>query len=277
MKILVPVDFSDASKTALQYAIPLAIHQHAEIRVLHAYYPDIDPRNPEHTLYLKPPVEMESITRKRLEHFVAETLEKTTGADKVKMFLQVSEGFAANQIIRQSAIPGTSWVLMGVQKGHTLRKKLLGSVSRSIALQTRCPAIFIPEGTIYRDFANIIYACDYRSVKPAAIKRIILFAARFGARVHFVHVKDEYSFPMDTAWFDKIIQQSAPFVPFTVTTIQDHSTIQGLNHYCDQIEADLIAIATKEHGFFDSFFHKSISDELVVQAGAPLMLLRIPD
>jgi nucleotide-binding universal stress UspA family protein len=136
--ILVPIDFSDCSLDALEYAIPLAKRFEASVTILHV-------------------LEWVSVG---LDFSVAELAEAATvrkqTESRVLEFAAVirAQGLAAEAVIRGGGAPadfvlacagerGADMIIMGTHGRRGLSRLFIGSVAEAVLRQTECPVITV--------------------------------------------------------------------------------------------------------------------------------------
>lgn len=66
-------------------------------------------------------------------------------------------------------------MVMGTKGAGNELTKMLGSVSSNLAQNAECPVLLVPDGVIYRDFKNVLYASNYESTDRKMIEEIIDF------------------------------------------------------------------------------------------------------
>lgn len=147
--ILVPVDFSECSQKALQYAISCAKQFGAELALLHVVQPY--PAVPEMA-----PVDIESI---------AEAKKKLAEAKGV-----IDKGVSAKTLVRVGNPPveivdaaracGSDLIIISTH-GHTgLARVFLGSTTEKVVRQAPCPVLVVRQ--CEREFLSEAGACERR-------------------------------------------------------------------------------------------------------------------
>ena len=136
-KILVPVDFSDCSKKALQYAIPFARQFGAELTLLHVIEPDV----------VLPAAET-------LPQFIAESpeaaqrsledLRETVGAD-IPSKLIMRKGIPHIEILEMANEIGTDLVILSTHGRTGLSHVLLGGTTEKVVRRAGCPVLIVRE------------------------------------------------------------------------------------------------------------------------------------
>jgi nucleotide-binding universal stress UspA family protein len=136
-RILCPVDFSEPSERALEYALGLAERHGAQVDVVHVFqFPTFAVE--DGTLDL-PPFLQENLSkrlRERLEQFV---LEKASEGSKTTV--QVLEGVPYVEIME--AAKGRDLIVMATHGRTGLSRLLLGSVAERVVRGSEIPVLTI--------------------------------------------------------------------------------------------------------------------------------------
>jgi nucleotide-binding universal stress UspA family protein len=133
-RILAPIDFSEASLKALQYAALLAQRLPAELVLLHVVKPS--PAYAE-----LPLINMGAIERARGE---LETL-KLNKAATVRSNAVVREGYPHTEILKAADELGVDLIVMSTHGRTGLAHALLGSTSEKVVRYAECPVLVLPE------------------------------------------------------------------------------------------------------------------------------------
>jgi len=145
-KILVPTDFSEASKAALKYACELATATNASLCILHAFE---DPYPvggcPEHCSLPQDYFEhFDRSARRRLDAFVEAVVAPDEGKQH-RVRLVVRRGTAAPQILRYlHEHDDIDLVVMATHGRGGVARLMMGSVADKIVRAAKCPVLTIP-------------------------------------------------------------------------------------------------------------------------------------
>lgn len=140
-KILVPIDFSDCAKKALQYATPLAQQYNAGITLLYvapapAYgggeYGIID--------YSTVTTETTAAGEKRLERFAADEIRAEVAVERI-----VRTGSATAEIIDVAEHLPADIIVISTHGYSGLKHVLLGSVAEHVVRHAPCPVLVVRE------------------------------------------------------------------------------------------------------------------------------------
>jgi universal stress protein A len=149
-RLLCPVDFSDSSIDALNYAMSLAQEADARLTVLHVMQYDLDVEAPE--MYETVIADRRlSVTdyRRRCEEYSRERLRaavpETVGAYcAVEVLLAAGKPY--REILRAAAQQQADLIVMGVQGRGAADLTIFGSTTQHVVRQATCPVLTIRKG-----------------------------------------------------------------------------------------------------------------------------------
>lgn len=146
-KILVPVDFSDCSRAALEYAYFLAQHFDAMVDVFHAWTapPYVSPylavqisrRNGE-------PETLEALARGEASRQMEEFLKNTAPPSGLKVGVRIEFGIESDAI--QAAAASYDLIVMGTHGRSGVSHFFMGSVAEKVIRNAPCPVITVRTG-----------------------------------------------------------------------------------------------------------------------------------
>ena len=133
-EILVPVDFSECSQKALQYAIPFAKQFGAQLTLLHVVQPY--PAVPEMA-----PVDIESIQDAKQK-----LVETKAAIDKgISARAQVRVGNPPAEIVDAATQGGSDLIILSTHAHTGLARVFLGSTAEKVVRQAPCPVLVVRE------------------------------------------------------------------------------------------------------------------------------------
>lgn len=267
-KIIVPVDFSEASENALTYGLNLAKTLNAAVEVLHVYHPEISTDE-----YM--PITMsaqEQSRRDKLDQLVESLSSEWNGilADEL-IQPKFVVGFAADELISASKDDNEPLIVMGSSGSSANVKKILGSVTTKVALQAKCPVYIIPPDAKYNSLDNVVYCSKTESMDSQLANKVINLIKADTPTVHLLHIGLDANYQMDLLL--EVWNQFYPDGQIKDVLVPLETESKVINEYCQEADADLLVVARKERNFLQDLFHKSITKELVISATKPMLIL----
>lgn len=289
-KILVPVDFSDASLRACSFALGLAGKLKAEIKLIHVYYNpvlDIAPFDTSHAYqinlvnYLH---ESEQNARHQLVKLAKDLKQqvKTTNPD-LKISTSLSNGLAAEEIASAASKFKPGLIIIGTRGIGNQTGGFLGSVTAKLIEKTKTPILAIPEHSRFTSLdkiKHVMYATDFDPSDHLAISRLINLLHPFNVSLHCVHI----SVGIKKSW-DKVkmeglntfLKKEYKKYPVQCEIIVSDDIINGMEAYIRDNNIDVIALNNHNRGLLSSFFTPSITRKVLNRISKPLFIFKAID
>jgi nucleotide-binding universal stress UspA family protein len=149
-RILCPVDFSDSSLHALNYAMSLAQEADARLTVLHVVVYDLEVEAPESPEAVSADRRLSVADyRSRCEEYSRERL-RTAVPEAVRAYATVETLLAAGkpyrEILRVAADQAADLIVMGAQGRGGADLMLFGSTTQHVVRQAACPVLTLRKG-----------------------------------------------------------------------------------------------------------------------------------
>lgn len=137
-RILCPIDFSEPSETALDYAVDLASKFEADVEVVHVYQLPVYAL-PDGAMMAGP--EFTTKVTAELQKALDELASKKDGA---KLSTHLVEGIPYKEIVRMAGELDADLVVMGTHGRTGIKHLLLGSVAERVVRSSERPVITVP-------------------------------------------------------------------------------------------------------------------------------------
>ncbi len=212
--ILCPIDFSDFSAAAYQYALSLAEYYKARIIALHIVelwkYPFADYAALEAD-YAKFSSALCEGGEVQLQRFV-----KQHSGRGVQPELVVRQGNAPRCILSLAQTENMEVIVMGTHGRQGFDRLVLGSTTDRVVRRAACPVLVVsdsshnalatgPDGR--HRLSRILYCTDFSNNSERARGYAMSLAAEYGAELVLLHVAES---PSDVARAEEIIAERTP-------------------------------------------------------------------
>jgi nucleotide-binding universal stress UspA family protein len=197
-RILCPIDFSECSVTAYDYAQSLAWHYKATLILHHVidsltpYYPYFAYPDPYHEVCRKLHAEAEQ----QLQEFA-----KKHSWRGIQPQCAVQDGVATDLILGLAEAQAVNLIVMGTHGLGGLDHLALGSVTEKVLRKARCPVLavrrpahaFAPPGgePDLVQLHRILYCTDFSDYSEQAWDHAISLAAEYDAELTALHVLED--------------------------------------------------------------------------------------
>ncbi|MCF2443032.1 universal stress protein [Dyadobacter sp. CY345] len=280
-RILIPIDFSENAERALAAAKIMADKENTELLILHAYQPYIPDvsvmpgsvlpgiGSPDYS-YIGD--DLEANFRHQLDGYVANV---------------VAEGYKAEGIWAvggvQSAVEDAieeykpSLVVTGRTGTGGFLDKLIGSSATNIALHSPCPVMIIPPQAEPKRFSKVVYATQFEYAENDILREVFILMNHLGSKLTLLKVSadSQPDIQPDNQYLDDIKGEFIIGEDEVVYRKAD-SVLDGIEDYCDEVNADLLIMSTRERSFIEEFLiNPSVTKKLVVDTHVPLLIYHL--
>jgi len=282
-RILVPVDFSENSLRACDYALGIAEKLHSEIMLMHSYFfPVINSIDYgdglSYVVNLNDTIT--EIANKAQEKLLNLYNELKTRIEKnnykhVKINFTLTNGNPANEIINVYKKYMPDLIVMGARGLSPEEKEYFGSITASTIEDTNVPVLAIPETANYKFSGkiNILYATNFDESDYKALKKLMTLIYLFDVKIHLVHIGVQENEKLEKIEQIKTIFSNLyPGYEFNCHIIESHDVIKPLAEFIEQNSIDIIALTTHKRNFITRFFRPSMAKKMLFQINAPLLV-----
>jgi nucleotide-binding universal stress UspA family protein len=193
-RILCPVDFSEFSRRALDYAAGIARWYGAEVTALHVI-PPITSMLPVSGEGLYPPLVFRP---EELQQFRGE-LESFARASGVELLdADVVQGSVPGEIVRRATELPADLLVMGTHGRSGFERLMLGSVTEKLLRKSPCPLLTVPVRSpavapVNALFSRVLCAVDFSPASLHALTLAQSLAGEAAARLCVMHVLEPVS------------------------------------------------------------------------------------
>lgn len=265
--ILVPIDFSPASRNASVYAAELARLFNSRLLLFHAYMLPTPVSEVPYVMVTADEMQRENEQMLKRE---ADTLFATYG---IPVESVVRIGIASDEIKELSVEAAADLIIMGM-KGAGGLDKIVGSTTTNVIRKVKIPLLIIPHDAGYKPISHITYASDFSyKTNISLFSPLLKIAKTVSAAIHVLHVQknvvkiEEVSGRTNT---EKALQG----YQYEFVDVVNQSVTQGINDYLQQHESQLLVMVAHTHTFFERIFSRSRTTAMAYETKIPLLVLQ---
>ncbi|MEZ5199069.1 MAG: universal stress protein [Bacteroidales bacterium] len=285
-RILVPVDFSEHSVNACNFALGMAHKLKAEIKLLYVYF---DPMiSTESYLETYPHQFSLDIISGNLEKEAKEQMEnlKTKIIENIKKekFANIKVSYALEKGAPDSTIleycksydPGV--IILGTHGRDDRSGGFFGNVASKIIEKSTYPVFVIPNNSVFMgiNYMNkVVYATDFDESDFRAIRMLMNLVRPFDIKIYCVHIVSDAQSHFNKSKMEKIrayLKQEYSEFNIVCNLIEHSDIMQGLDDYIEDRDIDIIALTTHKRGMFDRIFNPSITRKMLFHTNIPLLV-----
>ena len=272
--ILCPIDFSNCSLNALEYASKIGEKYQARLIVFHVLnkqdYQKIAP------LDLEGHFQLEFVNQK-LKQLQEAVLRESVPNGLEDCVIEISEGPIVQRTLEFSQKVNANLLVVGTEGMNDFKEQVFGSRSSKLVMQTDRDILVIPRKVYFKRPRKLVYATDYVEEDKVAIQKVVEFARFFDSEIDIVHVSSR-SRVIDKALHKNMTEEIKPFVNYELVnyvlkSFRDDLAL-GLENYLQLAKGDMLVTLSKKKDFFDQLFAKNLSRKMSYFITKPFWVIK---
>lgn len=273
MKILVPTDFSDCARHALDFAGNLAFQTKSQLSLLHVVMP----------LHVSDPsladlVEAEMIHRKQQ---FEDDLKAWSGIVYDKYLVQsdttVRFGDLAKQIALLTQEEPNGLIVMGTEGASGLKKLLYGSRTSQVIEYSKAPVLAVPMQASLQLPKRIVFATNFFDSDLKSLNHLIEMVKGWMPDIYLLHIsQDHVRQERDyIEEFSNQVKKETQYSRLFYYVLPHDDNEKGINLFVKSMNCDMIALATRKRNFMERLISSSLTKEIVQQAAIPVLAFHV--
>lgn len=261
-KILVPIDFSEASENALFFACNLFGLSAIEVTLLHIY-------GTQSTALLMKSID--GLLIKEAKEKLNALVEKVRAKElKVQLKVQLSKNYPVQSIIALGEKGNFDFIIMGTKGASGIKEVFLGSVAGGVISKSKVPVIVIPANYALNRTKKIVFAVDaIELLKSANLEPLRLLVKLNDSEINILHVEKQKTLEITKSVQDiNDFDAKVSYIPGTGNINKD------INNYITENNADLLCLIRSKKDFIDRLFSDSVTLKQTFNSPVPLLILR---
>jgi len=257
--ILVPVGSSKNASSHLQYAIDLAHSFNAKLFVVQVY-----------NVYTKAGtmVNVDAIIQRESKAYLDDLVSKTD-TKGVDIMVKSLKGDLIDTIELACKAANVDLIVIEPRTNSIKEELFLGKTSGKIIKQTQIPALIVPEGTVFKPFAQVLMA-----VKSAIIRKddvlapLKQFKDHFKPIINLLLVRTHYYNEGD---FD--LNDELQSLVTNVIHSENPTTYQGVLEHYRENNPDMLCVVRRKRGFFNKIWENNTILKKDFNSTIPVLVL----
>jgi nucleotide-binding universal stress UspA family protein len=289
-KILCPVDFSEYSLKAYEYAQSLAQHYEAELLLQHV----IQPLTSTYPSYAFPDAlnevfwNLETSADQKLSELVSA---QPAGGIEIRRF--VHKGMVPDCILAFARSQAVDLIVMGTHGRQGFDHLAMGSVTEKILRKAHCPVLVVRKPT--HDFVNpgdpsepvqlkkILFCTDFSEYSGRALTYALSLAMEYNAELTLLHVLEDVP-PTDdlqesvgeaTRRLDELAPQEAGDWCSVRTAVRIGKPYQQILQIAIESETDLVVMGVRGRNAVDLALFGSTAHRVIQLGTSPVLAVHI--
>ena len=279
-RILVPTDFSKQAGYALDAALDLASTIGAQVHLLHVVEGFVQgsfatqggiPDNLSEEAFVRKLIEK---GKKDLDELVSK---RDLGNTNIRTDIQVGNPY--HHIARDILDNEADLVIMGSKGASGYEELLLGSNTERVVRHSKCPVITVKEEVDFNQVTDVVFAADFLENEDHVATHLKNMQNFLDAKLHLVKVDTPGNFESSRT-IKKRIQdfvQRHKLENYTIEIYNESTEEDGIIFFAEDIDADMIALATRGRTGIRHLLSGSIAEDVVNHAQRPVWTCKVKD
>ena len=266
--ILVPIDFSESSKNALQAAIGIAKKSKAKITLVNSVHVHTPlPHLKGGNLIEAVVSDYEHQVQEAFHDLETEMVELNDVPHEFDRFV----AYLTDAIFSETETRKIDLIVMGTRAEHTIGERILGSNAVEVVTNSDVPVLVIPERFLSFNPKKIGFASDllkHRDLGQMGILQAI--ALLFDSELIIFHIGSDIN-EREQKQIDLLKDDLNGIKNLSIRVVSDDSVVSGIKKFSQTHGLSMLALMPRKHNLFERLFVTSVTKEVAIDIDIPLL------
>ncbi|MHA7128503.1 universal stress protein [Algoriphagus namhaensis] len=273
-RILCPVDFSECSLNAVEYAARLGEIYQAELVLFHVLnrsdYLNLSPNDIEGKYQVE-------FVHEKLNNLKDAVIEESLPKGLASCEIHLEKGDMVEAVGNFASHAGIHLIVVGTEGVRSSSTKGMGSRASRLVSESEKDVLVIPRSGFFKPLKRIAYAQDYLEEDKLAIQKVITVARAFKSHldiVHFTKKVDERAKSLQMTMQEEL----EPFCKYEDCSFslreQKGSLHESIDAYIEESKIQMLFTLNEPQSLFDKIFDRSLSKKLAYSLDQPLWVIK---
>ncbi|MET2985154.1 universal stress protein [Aureibaculum conchae] len=274
--ILLPTDFSENSKNAINYALELFKDSTCTFYILNTYTPVI--YNYDYQMntggYLGDVVDViRNNSQENLEELKKSIKEKNKNP-KHQFELISSFSTLTDEIDLLVAKYNIDLIIMGTKGASGVKEVLFGTNTIHTIKKVKCPVLAIPDGFFFEQPKDILFPTDYKiDFTPGHIDILDTISSLFNSKVHILHVSSNRALNETENTHKEKLNNLLSDTNKEFYNVKDQEITQAINEFQKTTYVHLLMMIKNKHTFLENLFFKKVIHQIGFHLTIPFLVV----
>ncbi len=286
IKILVPVDFSEYSDKAVDFALQWVEKLQGEIQLFNTYFSPINSNFPfgdsyvydinidevGKTLKEESSKNMEALKNKLNKRIIE------NGIKGVRIKTHIQRGLAENEIVTYAKIYNPTLIIMGTRGSDKKAADLIGSVTAEVIEVAKRPILAIPESFSYdkiENINNIGYLSIFGEQDFVALEKLSEFIYPLGVNIHIAHITTRTEYEKNKIRMDGLEEHFRKHnlkCDLHFELIVNEDFLVGIESFIQAKNIDILSFTKYKRSLISRLLNPSVAKKMLFHSTTPLLV-----
>jgi nucleotide-binding universal stress UspA family protein len=260
MNILIPTDFSDFSKHAINYVHNQFDLSKVNVKLIHTI------REPHSTSGVL--IRLDQLMMKDAEKEMTKLVGRIEEVYGVKTEYFIKYGHLKDWVYQHADFYKTDLIVMGTKGESNVSAKIMGSVTESLIRSSEVPVLAVPEQKESKPVHQFVLATDKRELDHQDFIETFIDSLKLvNPSINILTVVRKNR--------QEGIPKSIPLrgFQFGVKTIENESVVQGINSFLENNDVDILGLYHSHNSRLDYLFNRSVTRTICSKCKVPLLVI----
>jgi nucleotide-binding universal stress UspA family protein len=284
-RILLPVDFSEYSRKAAEFAMDWARELEAELTIFHTYFNPIISTMPFSDTFAyevnteEMVMELEEKAKEGMEEMKTFLNKRNEQLDKpVSLKMEMVKGIAEDEIVKYSKLYRPLVIIMGTRGADRKATDLIGSVTAEVMEAAKVPVLAIPENFQYTglgEIKNLLYATDFQEADFRSLEKLEKLIRPININVTCGHVSSKEHSQWDEvrmAGLKEHIKQNYNEELVSCDLIEHEDLFVGIEGYVRDNQINILSFTRRKRNLINRIINPNLAKKMLFHSTTPLLV-----
>lgn len=270
-RILFPTDFSENANQALQFALQIAKDFNAELHIINTYQiPFVTAAPTAYSL-------LDALKNNSVDELnnCLTSIKSDPNYKNLEIITEAISGDLLNAISEIESNSEIDLIVIGTKGASGMKEILIGSNAEQIVYHSKTSVLVVPEMTKGFSFENVVLATDLKPISDTSIfKTFLKLCKKYCKEIKVAYVEQPNNLAMEISKQKIKTTELLNENNHSFHTINNTNIIEGLDNFIKENNSNIIALFSRKYSFFESIFHKSISNKLTCHTKIPIFVIK---
>ncbi len=269
MNVLLPVDFSENSRRAIDFAVAALASSETYFYMLNVYSM---PHGTSNTMFVSLKDEMKKDAEQDMAKELAYVKDKYPRMNFSGLAVYGDFIDDCNSFIKRENI---SVVVMGTKGASGMQEVLIGSNASEAVQNLTAPVLTVPMQCELSSPNKAVLAVDYLDMQNDTIHQLNELMQQIGVQELFVvHVKDpEDETEVNKNEIEAQLSDALKGVDFSFHTVENENVEDGIKQFREEVDGEMVIVINRMKGLWGRLFKTAHSKKLAMHTNISLLVL----
>ena len=273
MNLIVPADFTAASRSAVRFATRIAEKTGDKVILLHVYSPPVSKNNAVWPL----DAEISRTIMKDTDLQMGRYFNDCLGGANNNCQGKTRVGRLTDEIVIEAAEDTPSMIVMTTSASGFCHSLFKGSNTSGVLESARSPVMIIQDGIHALVPQSVTFATDCQPGDMPAMENLVSLCEKLGAEVNVLHVNGSSNGQngQTAESFTWRARDITGYEAISCHVVHAPDVLSGIRDYLAQHHSDLLVLTQRNTTVWNRLFQRSLAEKILGKMRTPLLLYPI--